>query len=247
MIGGRDGRGDWGACNPREARNRRTRASVLVEQAGKRLLIDTSPDMREQLMAQAVPRVDAIVWTHAHADHVMGLDDIRILNRIANASMPVFANAETFSELQRRFDYAFTPWTGPGYFRPVLAPVEVAPGETVAMAGMDVRLIDQDHGFSRTLGIRIGGFAYSTDFVRLDDDAIAALAGLDTWVVDCFQRAEHRTHCWFERTLEMIAAVKPRRAVISHMGPDLDWDWLVRKLPAGAEPAYDGMRLEIAG
>ncbi len=244
-IGGEDGRGDWGACDPAEPRNRRTRTSILVEQAGRTLLVDTSPDMRTQLLDNAVSRVDAVLYTHAHADHVTGIDDVRILNRIADRPLQAFANEATLAELQRRFAYAFRPWEPPGFFRPVLLPRQVNPGETTDVTGMRVRAFDQEHGFSRTLGLRIGGFGYSTDVVSLNDAAFAALEGVDTWVVGCFQRAPHRTHAWVNRVHDWVTRLKPRRTVLTHMGNDMDWDWLARHLPAGIEPGHDGQSLEI--
>ncbi len=245
LIGGADGRGDWGACDPGEPRNRRSRASILVRQNEQSLLVDTAPDMRAQLLANAVARVDAILFTHAHADHITGLDDVRILNRIAGRPLETFATEATLGELARRFDYAFKPWQPPGFYRPVLHPHPVRPGERVTMAGMAVTLIDQDHGFTRTLGLRIGDFAYCTDVVALDETAFAALAGVDTWVIGCFQRAPHRTHAHLERVLEWTRRVGARRSVLTHMGNDLDWGWLTATLPAGVEPGFDGMTLEI--
>ncbi len=244
-IGGADGRGDWGACDPAEPRNRRTRASILIEQAGRALLVDTSPDMRTQLLDCAVRRVDAVLYTHAHADHVTGIDDVRILNRIAEQPLEAFANAATMGELQRRFAYAFRPWEPPGFFRPVLLGRIVAPGDRQSILGMEVAVFDQDHGFTRTLGLRVGGFGYSTDAVTLDDAAFSALAGIDTWVVGCFQRAPHRTHAWTGRVLEWAERLRPRRIVLTHMGNDMDWDWLKQHLPPGTEPGHDGQILEI--
>jgi phosphoribosyl 1,2-cyclic phosphate phosphodiesterase len=245
LIGGADGRGDWGACDPGEPRNRRSRASILVRQHGQSLLVDTGPDMRAQLLANAVARVDAILFTHAHADHITGLDDVRILNRIAGRPLETFATAATLDELARRFDYAFKPWQPPGFYRPVLQPRPVRPGETVTMAGMATTLIDQDHGFTRTLGLRIGDFAYCTDVVGLDEAAFAALAGVDTWVIGCFQRAPHRTHAHLDRVLEWTRRIGARRSVLTHMGHDLDWGWLTASLPAGVEPGFDGMTLAV--
>ena len=156
---------------------------------GTRLLVDTSPDMRSQLLACRVPGVDAILYTHAHADHITGLDDVRILNRIADRPLEAFGTRATLDELIRRFGYAFRPWQPPGFFRPVLAERAVTPGETVAAAGMAMRVFDQDHGFTRSLGLRIGGFGYSTDVVGLDDAAFEALVGVDTWVVGLLSAA----------------------------------------------------------
>ncbi len=244
-IGGPDGFGDWGACDPNEPRNRRTRASIVVESEGRRLLVDTSPDMRGQLLACGVPSVDAILYTHAHADHITGLDDVRILNRIAGRPLDAFAKEETLRELARRFDYAFRPWQPPGFFRPVLTTRAVAPGDTLDMAGMPVRLFDQDHAFVRTLGLRIGGFAYSTDVVALDTAALDALAGVHTWLLDCFQRQPHKTHAHLERVLGWVDRVGPARTVLTHMGPDMDWGWLRANLPPGIEPAHDGLILDV--
>ncbi len=243
QIGGADGRGDWGACDPDEPRNRRTRAGIVIESLlGERLLIDTPPDLRGQLLACAVPRVDAILFTHAHADHITGLDDVRILNRIAGRPIPAYARDIVLKELARRFDYVFQPWDGRGFPRPVLETHLVAPGETVRLAGMDVRLFDQDHGFTHTLGLRIGGFAYSTDVRDLDDAAFAALAGVDTWMVGCFQRSgPHTTHAHLGKVLGWVERIAPRRTILTHMGTDMDWAWLQRNLPPGIEPGHDGL------
>jgi phosphoribosyl 1,2-cyclic phosphate phosphodiesterase len=246
MIGGADGGGDWGACDPAEPRNRRTRSSLLIESGqGGRLLVDTSPELRMQLLACRVPRVDAILYTHAHADHITGIDDVRILNRIVGRPIEALATRRTLDELERRFAYAFRPWQPPGFFRPVLEAREIEPDQTVATAGMELRLIGQDHGFGPTLGLRIGNFAYSTDVVRLDEAAFAALSGVDTWVVGCFGRAPHPTHAHVDLVLSWAARVGARRTVLTHMGTDLDWAWLVARLPRGVEPGYDGLALAL--
>jgi len=247
MIGGEDGTGDWGACDPAELRNRRTRASIVVQSGqGTRLLVDTSPDMRTQLLDCRVPSVDPILYTHAHADHITGLDDVRILNRIVDRPLDAFATANTIDEMTRRFGYAFRPWEPPGFFRPVLVPREIHPTDTITAAGLEVQLFEQDHGFISTLGLRIGGFGYSTDVVGLDDAAFAALDGVDTWVVDCFLRqGPHKTHADLPTVLAWSERIRPRRTVLTHMGPDMDWAWLRANLPPGIEPGYDGMAFEL--
>ncbi|MBC7800085.1 MAG: MBL fold metallo-hydrolase [Gemmatimonadaceae bacterium] len=246
QIGGVDGRGDWGACDPADPRNRRTRSSIVIQSdTGERLLIDTSPDLREQLLACGVPRIDAILFTHAHADHVLGIDDVRILNRIIERPIDAFATPRTLEELHSRFDYAFKPWTQPYFFRPVLTPHAIEPGQVVATAGLQVRVFEQDHGYMPTLGLRAGGFGYSTDVATLDDAAFTALAGIDTWVVDCFQRKPHTTHANVDQVLAWAERLQPRRVVLTHMGYDVDWTWLRRRLPAHIEPAHDGMVLEV--
>jgi phosphoribosyl 1,2-cyclic phosphate phosphodiesterase len=245
MIGGPDGHGDWGACDPSEPRNRRTRASILIQDGQGALLVDTGPDLRAQLLECGVREVDAVLFTHAHADHILGLDEVRMLNRIVDHPLDAIGTQVTLAELELRFGYAFASWQPPGFFRPVLVARVVAPGETVMTAGMAVKVFDQDHGFSRTLGLRIGGFAYSTDAVTLDEAAFATLEGIDTWVVGCFQRQPHRTHAWLGRALEWREQVRPRRLVLTHMGTDMDWGWLRANLPDGVEAGYDGQVLDI--
>ncbi len=244
-IGGADGRGDWGTCDPGELRNQRTRSSIIIEGPEGRILVDTGPDMRAQLLACAVPRIDAIVFTHAHADHVTGLDDVRLLNRISGVKLPAFATRATRDELVRRFDYAFRPWTPPYFYRPVLDLCVMEPGEVIGACGLRVRTFDQDHHVMRTLGLRVGGFAYSTDVVRLDAAAFAVLAGVDTWVVGCFQPEPHLTHADVALVLEWRARLGVRRTVLTHMGNGMDWARLRATLPEDVEPAYDGMLLEV--
>jgi phosphoribosyl 1,2-cyclic phosphate phosphodiesterase len=244
-LGGTDGAGDWGACDPGEPRNRRQRSSIVIEGPEGRVLVDTGPDLRAQLLACAVPRIDAVIFTHAHADHITGLDDVRQLNRISGAPIPAFGTARTMEEIAHRFDYAFKPWTPPNFYRPVLETSLVAPGDVVAAAGLSIRLFDQDHHVMHTLGLRVGPFGYSTDVVRLDDAAFAALAGIDTWVVGCFQRQTHLTHAHVDLVLEWRARLGVRRTVLTHMGVDMDWGWLKANLPEGVEPGFDGQVIEF--
>ena len=248
QIGGADGAGDWGVCDPGEPRNRRSRSSIVVESdSGTRLLVDTSPDMRTQLLDCRVARIDAVLFTHAHADHITGLDDVRILNRIVGRPLDAFATEHTLGELTRRFGYAFQPWQPPGFYRPVIVPRPVAPGDTIDAAGIPVQVFLQDHGKSESLGLRIGRFGYSTDVKALDDAAFAALAGVDTWVVGCFLRkGPHWTHADLPEVTAWARRIGVRRTVLTHMGTDMDWAWMRANLPAGVEAGHDGMVLEVA-
>jgi phosphoribosyl 1,2-cyclic phosphate phosphodiesterase len=243
MIGGSDGSGDWGQCDPAEPRNRRTRSSIVIESRNQRLLVDTSPDMRTQLLDCRIPGVDAILFTHAHADHITGLDDVRVLNRIANRPLAAFATAVTLAEITERFGYAFRPWDPPHFYRPVLEANPVKPGDTIDAAGLPVRLFTQNHGRVETLGLRVGPFGYCTDVVALDDAAFDALEGVDTWVVDCFLRDSHWTHANLTIVQTWVDRLKPRRTVLTHMGTEMDWAWMQAHLPPGIEPGYDGMVL----
>ena len=244
-LGGSDGRGDWGACDPAEPRNRRTRSSIVIEAPDGRILVDTGPDLRTQLLACAIPRIDAVVFTHAHADHVTGLDDVRLLNRITGKPLPAFATRATADELARRFDYAFRPWTPPYFYRPVLDLGIVTPGQELPVCGTLVRTFDQDHHVMHTLGLRVGQFAYSTDVVRLDDAAFAVLNGIDTWLVGCFQRHPHTTHAELAVVLAWQRRLGVRRTVLTHMGNDMDWAWMRANLPPGVEAAQDGTILDL--
>ncbi|HVZ08303.1 MBL fold metallo-hydrolase [Rhodopila sp.] len=247
MIGGRDGSGDWGECDPHEPRNRRSRSSIVIESDdNQHLLVDTSPDMRSQLLACRIPSIEAILFTHSHADHITGMDDVRILNRIVDRPLTAYATRQTLEELGRRFGYAFKPWSPPGFYRPVLVGEAVEPYQTVSIAGMAVSLFNQNHGRIDTLGVRIGSFGYSTDVVKLDDAAFAVLEGVNTWVVGCFLRkGPHWTHADLDTVQTWVARLKPRRTILTHMGTDMDWAWLQANLPAGIEAGYDGMELIV--
>jgi phosphoribosyl 1,2-cyclic phosphate phosphodiesterase len=237
---------DWGDCNPANPKNRRRRASILVEDRGSRLLVDTSPDMRAQLLDAGVGHLDAILFTHAHADHCHGIDEVRALNRAMGKPIPIHASAATLEELRRRFAYIFRPQdpaAGAVFYKPALLP-SVIEGPFDA-AGVGVVPFAQDHGFSQTLGFRFGALAYSTDAVGLDDDAFAALEGVETWIVDSYRRTPHPTHSHLAQTLDWIARVRPKRAVLTHMDVQLDYDTLRRELPTGVEPGYDGMTIDV--
>lgn len=247
MIGGADGSGDWGECDPAEPRNRRTRSSIVVEDIeSQRLLVDTSPDMRSQLLNCRIPSVDAILYTHAHADHITGMDDVRILNRIAGRPLAAYGTEATLAEITKRFGYAFRPWEPPKFYRPVLEAHPVDQYGSFEAAGMAVRVFPQSHGRTTSLGLRVKNFAYSTDVVEFSEESIATLEGLDTWVVGCFLRASHHwTHANLNTVLGWVDRLRPRRTVLTHMGTDMDWAWLQANLPPGVEPGYDGMMLEI--
>jgi len=237
---------DWGDCDTENPRNRRRRASILVQEGDATLLVDTSPDMRMQLLDAGVARLDGILFTHAHADHCHGIDEVRALNRAMGQSVAIYASAATMTELKQRFSYIFRPSdpaAGAVFYKPSLIPTLIeGPFE---VAGVRVVPFVQNHGFSTSLGLRFGAFAYSTDVVALDESAFATLEGIETWVVDCYRRTPHPTHTHLARTLEWIARVKPKRAILTHMDVQLDYETLRRELPAGVEPAFDGMVIEL--
>ncbi len=248
QIGGSDGLGAWGDCDPAEPRNRRSRTSAVVEDAaGRRLLIDAGPDLRQQFLSCGIATIDAVAFTHAHADHVLGIDDLRSVNRLTGTALDAYANEETLGLLRRRFDYVFLPPTPPGFYRPALTARTIAPGQTVEMAGMPVQVFLQDHRVMETLAFRFGRFAYSTDLVTMPEETLAGLEGLDTWVVGCFQHKPHAVHANVAQVLDWVARLKPRRTVLTHMGNALDYGDLRRTLPPHVEPAHDGLVLHIPG
>ncbi len=237
---------EWGACDPGNPKNRRTRCAVLVEDQGKAVLVDTPPDLREQLLATDIKQIDAVLFTHAHADHSHGIDDLRSVNRMIGKPMPIHADPHTMSELRSRFRYIFAPLdpeAKTAFYKPSVEPHEI--DGPFAAAGLAVVPFAQDHGFSETLGFRFDRFAYSTDVIRLNEAAFAALAGIEVWIVDCIRERVHVTHSHLAQTLEWIERVKPRRAILTHMDESLDYETLRRALPAGVEPGYDGLVVEL--
>ena len=245
QIGGADGYGDWGQADPSEPRNRRSRPSIVIEtDEGQTILVDTSPDMRYQLTGCGIGRVDALLFTHAHADHVAGLDDVRILSRILGAPIPAYATAEVWDELQQRFAYAFRPWKGGFFGRPVMETTEIIPGQSFQISGLNILPIAQDHGYTSSLGLRVGDIAYCTDVVRLDETALAALRGVKTFIVDCFTPArDHPTHAGLPTVVNWVETLRPARTILTHMGPAMDYRSLLATLPPGIEPGYDGMTI----
>jgi phosphoribosyl 1,2-cyclic phosphate phosphodiesterase len=235
---------DWGRCDPADPRNRRRRSSILVECRGSTVLIDTSPDLREQLIDAEVSRIDAVIFTHPHADHLHGIDDLRTINRLMGQAIPIYADDRTLAEIRTRFSYVLKPVAEGEFYRPVLAPQTIS--GPFSAAGVLIVPFAQSHGFSTTLGFRIGNFAYSTDVVELDEAAFAALAGVEVWIVDCLRREAHPTHSHLAKTLAWIDRIKPRRALLTHMDQSLDYAELAAELPHGVEPGQDRLIIEMA-
>jgi len=232
--------GSWGDCDPAEPKNRRTRGSILVEQAGTRLLVDTSPDLRQQFIDNGITDISAILWSHDHADQTHGIDDIRFLAYAARRRIPAYADSFTIERLERKFGYCFQK-SSDGY-PPIIESYPIDGPFNVG--GINVLPIRQQHGTIHSLGFRFGDFAYSNDVVTLDEEAFAVLAGIRIWVVDALRYLPHPSHSHLEQTLEWIARVRPERAILTNMNVELDYRKLVAELPPGVEPAYDGMIVE---
>ncbi len=252
-LGGADGRGDWGACDPANPKNRRRRCSILVRRKSASgetaVLIDTAPDMREQLLDAHCGKLDAILITHAHADQTHGLDDVRAIAYAGRKRIDLYADRKTLDNLALGFGYVFrTP--ADSLYPPIVTPHEIAPLEPFAVAGeggaIPVLPFWQEHGNFGSLGFRLGPLAYSSDVSAMPDDSFAALEGIECWIVDALRYTPHPTHAHVALALEWIARVKPKRAVLTNLHVDLDYETLKRELPPGVEPAYDGMVVELA-
>lgn len=233
----------WGACDPDNPRNRRRRPSILVHGPGGDILVDTSPDCRDQLLDAGISRLAAVLYTHDHADHLHGIDDLREVNRAMRAALPVHGAAEVVAAIRERFPYVVgSVAEGQSIYKPML---DLHPIDgVISVAGIDVVPFDQDHGYCRTTGFRFGPLAYSTDAVDLPEESFAALDGVDTWVVGCLSYDPHPTHAHLDKVLAWIERVRPRRAFLTHMTPSLDYDTLVGILPPHVRPAHDGLVIE---
>lgn len=233
---------DWGDCDPAEPRNRRTRASALVEHDGTRILIDTSPDMREQLLGVDIATLDAVIWTHDHADHCHGIDDLRQVFHAMGTPVRGLARPDTLAAIEGRFTYAFKGRTG---YPPTIA-AEPLP-DRLTIGGIDIRVTDQPHGNIHAAGLRFEAdgvaIGYATDFHEMTEDMFALYDGLDIWVVDALRRWPHPTHPELAAVLGWIERLKPRQAALIHMDNSMDYRSLCAELPAGVEPGYDGLVL----
>lgn len=236
---------DWGACDPDNPRNRRTRVSIIVEQDGRRILVDTSPDLRHQLLAQEIGALEAVIWTHDHADHSHGIDDLRALFHRTRQPIAGFAKDYTLQSLVSRFDYVFQG--GEGY----PATVAATPlGEEQTVCGLTVRTVDQPHGAVLSTGLRFDhhdkSVVYATDFSEVTDEMVALYSGCDLLITDCLRHEKHPTHASLEMALDLAKRTGALHTVLTHMDKSLDYASLCLELPEGIEPGYDGLAIDLA-
>lgn len=240
--------GLWGACDPQNPKNRRRRCSLLVERTGTEgkttVLIDTSPDLREQLLSAGIGRLDAVVYTHSHADHVHGIDDLRVIVFNMRNRLPVWADAATRDAIMQRFGYAFVQPKGSNY-PPILDMNLMEEDVTVDGAGGPITFspFSVPHGGMDALGFRIGDIVYLPDVAQIPENIWPQLSGLECWIVDALRRDPHPTHSHLAQTLEWIERAAPRSAVLTNMHIDLDYDTVMAETPDHIQPAYDGLRL----
>jgi phosphoribosyl 1,2-cyclic phosphate phosphodiesterase len=256
-AGGADGKGDWGACDPSEPKNRRKRCSLLVERAHPKdgfargavtsAVIDTSPDFRAQMLEAAVSHVDGVILTHDHADQTHGIDDLRAFAVRARRRVPVWLDRSTSGAVVERFRYCFEQAEG-SWYPAILEEKKIPPcGEPFMISGpagdISVTAFLQEHGPVNALGFRIGDLAYSSDANDLPPESFEILKGVKIWIVDALQIEPHGTHANLETTLRWIEAVKPERAILTNLHVTMDYRTLLKSLPKGVEPAFDGLEI----
>ena len=244
---------DWGACNPHDPKNRRRRASLLVERVAEGgttvVVVDTGPDFREQMIDAGIGRADAVVYTHPHADHIHGIDDLRSFVINTRARVPIWCDEATSLRLHEAFGYCFRTPEGSNY-PPILIENRIVAGSAFSIDGaggrIDIVPFDQQHGQIDSLGLRFGQVAYSSDVSGLDERARAFLENLDVWIVDALQYRDHPSHFSLAQTLEWIERLRPRRAILTHMHTPLDYATVKSETPAHVEPAFDGLTFAVA-
>jgi phosphoribosyl 1,2-cyclic phosphate phosphodiesterase len=249
--------GDWGACDPNEPKNRRSRGSLLVQRwkgapghpdEATTVLVDTSPDLREQLLAARVPRVDAVLFSHDHADQTHGIDDLRPIMLNKRRRVPVYMDGPTRTTLMRRFGYCFV--SEKGYPAILDDAGDLTDGAMLTIEGpggpIAARAMEQDHGTMMSFGFQFGPAAYSNDVVTLREETLDTLQGVDLWIVDALRYKPHPTHAHVARALEWIARVKPKRAVLTNLHVDIDYAFATAEMPKGVELAYDGWAADFS-
>jgi phosphoribosyl 1,2-cyclic phosphate phosphodiesterase len=246
----RVGANGWGDCDPNNPKNRRRRCSILISQRGGEgetsVLVDTSPDLREQLISTEITKLDAVIYTHDHADHTHGIDDLRPIVLVNRKRIDAWSDEATFNGLNTRFGYIFASPPGSDY-PPILNDRRIAPREPVRIAGHGGALTVQHfpliHGNITALGLRVGNIAYTPDMNAIPDEALPFLENLDTWIIDALRIRPHPSHFNLEQALAWIERMKPRRAILTNMHNDLDYEQLRSQLPSHIEPAFDGMEI----
>lgn len=232
-------------CRSPDPRNRRRRCALYIETLGQRILVDTGPDLRMQCLDAGIGAIDALIYTHGHADHLHGIDDLRQINNLIGRPIPTYAHPAVFARIRERFGYVFEGGRAEaGFWRPELEPHEIAEGP-FTIGPVPALLFRQRHGRGWSFGFRIGGFAYSTDTDGLDGAVLDALRGIDVWIVDALRERPHPSHAHLDLALAWIRRVRPRRAWLTHMNHEVDYASWLAKLPDGVEPAYDGLVIDL--
>ena len=240
---------DWGACDPNEPKNRRDRACAVVRTPKTTIVIDTGPDFRAQMTSLGIKTMDAVLYTHAHSDHIMGIDELRIVKLRSKKLVDIYANAETIEELRRRFEYLFNDHPDIDLYPCVLNPHIIEPsayGKSMSIGDIAFTPYNQDHGDMDCLGYRFGNLAYSPDMLHIDDAAIETIRGVDIWIADGagYHMEDHKTHAPLSRIYKLNERIKAKKVYVCGLSKFMDYKTLCGELPPGFEPAYDGLRIE---
>lgn len=244
--------GEWGACDPANPKNRRRRCSILLTRfeggESTQILVDTSPDMREQALDAGISRLDGVWYTHEHADHTHGIDEVRGFYIRQRERIPVWADVQTADMLRTRFAYCFSSLPGSDY-PPILDLRLIVPNREIVSSGAGGQIsgipFPVQHGNITALGFRLGNFAYTPDISGVPSEQLHHLENLDIWLVDALRPRGHPSHFSLPETLAWIGRMKPKRAILTNMHLDLDFATLTRELPPHVEPAFDGMKFAI--
>ncbi len=238
--------GYWGICNPDNPKNSRTRASILVQSKTTDILIDATVDLREHLNSIEQKKIDALLLSHAHSDHVNGMDDLRTIKHVMNRTIDTYSNDKTIDDIMRRFPYIFKGDYGDVY-KPFLTPHTIPENVDITIGDLDIGVFEQDHGSCTSLGFRFGDFAYSVDMRDLCEASLQKLEGVDTWIVGSagYHKDTHPTHATLKQIIKWVDRLQPRMTYLSVLSNYMDYDIMCDELPANIRPAYDGMVLEV--
>lgn len=235
----------WGKCNPQEPKNIRLRSSMLLQSASSTIVIDTGPDFREQLNKGNISNIDAVFLTHPHGDHISGMDDLRVLALKAKTKIPFYASTLTMPDILPRYEHLFYGTNNQIYI-PVLQAEEFQNGDVIKYNDLEIQTFNQDHGTCVSTGYRFGNYAYSLDFINLDDNAIEILKGVDVWVVDCAgYDVTSPVHADFDKIHMLNQKIGAKTVYLSSLSVSADYQTLCQELPGGYFPAYDGLKIEI--
>ena len=236
----------WGKCNPNNPLNYRQRSSALVQKDGKNILIDCGPDIRNQLLKTNIKKIDAVLLTHAHSDHITGLPELRPFFWPDRKKIPIYTNDETFNQVSKSFDFLFTKKKhSPSYFSPPLEINKIS-NRKINLGGFDIEVFDQNHGNIDTLGFIFDkSFAYSTDVVNIPEENFSKLQNLDLWILDSLRKEPHESHAHFELSFNWIKKTKPKKAILTHLSWETDYNELLSICPDNVFPGYDGMEILI--
>jgi phosphoribosyl 1,2-cyclic phosphate phosphodiesterase len=239
----------WGNCDPDNPKNRRSRPCVAVYNENTTLIVDTGPDFKEQFNASGLERVDAVLYSHAHGDHVNGIDELRVLNFIQNQKTPVYAGMETLKDLQNRFSYMFYG-SDDGLYSKVIDIRCIVPDDFYTPMGLrdlEFSVFPQDHGTCESLGIRTGDTAYSPDMVDLGPKTIEHLKGIKTWIVDGsgYNSGSNPVHASIKKIYDLNDHIGAEKVYLAHLSPYMDYDQLMKELKSCCEPSYDGLEIDV--